>query len=164
MIIDNLPTIPSTVTTGDELAVERGTTTYKIDYDALAAAILAQAVKKTGDTMTGSFIVDASASGNPRYQLYGANDRKWTVYRNDSTDLIYAQWGDGLSWRTPLWMEWETGKVRMASPLDVSQGGTGAINAAGARTNIGSGCPSGTFTTADGKTVTVTNGFITAIT
>ena len=46
MIIDNLPTIPSTVTTGDELAVERGTTTYKIDYNALAAAILDGAVTK----------------------------------------------------------------------------------------------------------------------
>lgn len=32
------------------------------------------------------------------------------------------------------------------------------------RAQVGSGCPSGTFTTADGKTVTVTNGFITAIT
>lgn len=42
MIIDNLPTIPSTVTTGDELPVERGTTTYKIDYNALAEAILAR--------------------------------------------------------------------------------------------------------------------------
>ena len=283
MIIDNLPTIPSTVTTGDELAVERGTTTYKVDYNALESVILDKvlrqpstpvvfggsedafsanivtlldsmtpgesrtistyidvgtdnfdlsytyygtlykihdqyaagiltdnarslvligrsgsntvyfkalakeavvpvgvggtgattqagactnigAVKKSGDTMTGTLIVDASASGDPRYQLHGANGRKWTVYRNDSTDLIFAQWGDGLSWRTPFWMEWETGKVRMASPLDVSQGGTGAINPAGARANIGSGCPSGTFTTADGKTVTVTNGFITAIT
>ena len=60
MIIDNLPTIPSTVTTGDELPIERGTTTYKIDYNALAAAILAQAVKKTGDTMTGSLTINGS--------------------------------------------------------------------------------------------------------
>ena len=42
MIIDNLTSLPSTITTGDELPVERGTTTYKIDYDALAAAILAR--------------------------------------------------------------------------------------------------------------------------
>lgn len=49
MIIDNLPAIPSTVTTGDELPIERGTTTYKIDYAALAAAILA---KLGGDPVT----------------------------------------------------------------------------------------------------------------
>ena len=42
MIIDNLASLPSTITTGDELPVERGTTTYKIDYNALAAAILAR--------------------------------------------------------------------------------------------------------------------------
>lgn len=52
MIIDNLPTIPSTVTTGDELAVERGTTTYKIDYNALAAAILDGAVTKQLSTIS----------------------------------------------------------------------------------------------------------------
>ena len=42
MIIDNLTSLPSTITTGDELPVERGTTTYKIDYNALASAILAR--------------------------------------------------------------------------------------------------------------------------
>ena len=42
MIIDNLTSLPSTITAGDELPVERGTTTYKIDYNALAAAILAR--------------------------------------------------------------------------------------------------------------------------
>lgn len=42
MIIDNLASLPSTITTGDELPVERGATVYKIDYNALATAILAR--------------------------------------------------------------------------------------------------------------------------
>lgn len=42
MIINDLPTIPSTITTGDEIPVERGTSTYKIDYDALATAIISK--------------------------------------------------------------------------------------------------------------------------
>ena len=46
MIIDNLPTIPSALTTGDELAVERGTTTYKVDYNALETGILDKALKR----------------------------------------------------------------------------------------------------------------------
>lgn len=40
-IIDTLPAL-TTPTTGDELPIERGTTVYKIDYNQLAAAILAQ--------------------------------------------------------------------------------------------------------------------------
>ena len=46
MIIDNLPTIPSAVTTGDELPVERGTTTYKVDYNALETAILDKVLRQ----------------------------------------------------------------------------------------------------------------------
>lgn len=37
-----LPALPSAPTTGDELAIERGTGAYKIDYNALASAIIAQ--------------------------------------------------------------------------------------------------------------------------
>ena len=40
-IIDTLPAL-TTPTTGDEMPIERGTTVYKIDYNQLAAAILAQ--------------------------------------------------------------------------------------------------------------------------
>ena len=42
MIIDNLASLPSAITNGDELPVERGATVYKIDYNALATAILAR--------------------------------------------------------------------------------------------------------------------------
>lgn len=44
MIIDGLPTL-ATPATGDEIPIERGTTTYKIDYNALATAI----ISKLGD-------------------------------------------------------------------------------------------------------------------
>lgn len=54
--------------------------------------------------------------------------------------------------------------------LPIVRGGTGASTASGARTNLGLGTMatqnigvSGTFTTADSKTVTVTNGIITSI-
>lgn len=40
-IINDLP-VMSTPASGDELPIERGTTVYKIDYNALAAAIIAQ--------------------------------------------------------------------------------------------------------------------------
>lgn len=56
------------------------------------------------------------------------------------------------------------GTTTLITPLAVNSGGTGGIIPSQARANIGDGCPSGSFTTNDGKTVTVTNGFITAIT
>ena len=42
MIIDGLPALPTSPTTGDELPIERGTDTYKIDYNALASAIISK--------------------------------------------------------------------------------------------------------------------------
>lgn len=54
MIIDALTALPSTPTTGDELPIERGTTTYKIDYDALATAI----INKLGTVLKPADVVD----------------------------------------------------------------------------------------------------------
>ena len=54
MIIDALTALPSTPTTGDELPIERGTTTYKIDYDALATAI----INKLGTVLKPSDVVN----------------------------------------------------------------------------------------------------------
>ena len=57
-----------------------------------------------------------------------------------------------------------------ATAIAVANGGTGATAAAGARTNLGLGTmatqntgASGTFTSADSKTITVVNGIITSI-
>lgn len=44
MIIDGLETLPGAPASGDELPIEREDTAYKIDYDRLAAAILALCV------------------------------------------------------------------------------------------------------------------------
>lgn len=54
--------------------------------------------------------------------------------------------------------------------VPINRGGTGAIDATNARTNLGLGTmatqnigANGSFTTVDGKTVTVVNGIITSI-
>jgi len=54
-------------------------------------------------------------------------------------------------------------KVSLVEALSISNGGTGGSSPAAARENIGSGCASGSFETADGYTVTVEDGFITRI-
>lgn len=63
-----------------------------------------------------------------------------------------------------------TGAVTLAGTLAVANGGTGATTASGARTNLGLGTiatkntgATGTFTTVDLKTVTVTDGIIVSI-
>ena len=300
MIIDNLPTIPSTVTAGDELAVERGTTTYKIDYNALAAAILSQA-RVNPDSITLPYSVGTENTAEMEanlntilskmagsqlfytgtafknglmwfwgynynwspnnyadiyYQVHGhglihaqLDDNVWTIQKglpiisggtgattadaacanidavkrtstpvsfggseaNFSANLVtllgnmaigesriistsigeatdnftgYAAYY-GILYKIDS--KFATGIITdnvrstvligrsnsdivyfsaltKAAVVPVNVGGTGANTPAGARANIGSGCPSGTFTTADGKTVTVANGFITAIT
>lgn len=53
MIIDGLP-VMSSPQSGDEIPIERGTATYKIDYDALAAAIISKLGDPVGVSHGGS--------------------------------------------------------------------------------------------------------------
>ena len=48
-IIDQLPTLPTEPTTGDEIPIERGTTVYKVDYDDLATTAVEDVL---GDPVT----------------------------------------------------------------------------------------------------------------
>ncbi len=59
MIIDRLLPLPSAPASGDELAIERGVNAYKIDYDAFAAAIIAQYTKNNLTTATPGYALDA---------------------------------------------------------------------------------------------------------
>ena len=90
MIIDNLTSLPSTITTGDELPVERGTTTYKIDYNALASAILARLGAGSDN------IVDVAHGGTKANTRLGAQHELMAygagTYANDNP----ATYGPGV--------------------------------------------------------------------
>ena len=100
--------------TGDVFAIDTGTDTAKIDYNALATAILAQAVKKSGDTMTdtlnvprlnayynnangvqiwadseGGNIAIVSPDGH-EYQIDAFNNDQMRLYAYDDNDNIHA--------------------------------------------------------------------------
>ena len=94
------------------------------------------ALAKSGDTMTGALGINAVASQEPRIIIFGPNGRNWCLYIDDS-HLNFAQWGDGISWRNPLFFDWSTGGVGMLNPLGVLHGGTGATTPDGACANIG---------------------------
>lgn len=75
MQIHELNALSRAPQTGDVLAIDTGTDTAKIDYNALATAILAQAVKKSGDTMTGTLNV-------PRLDV-SSNNVNWVQIWSD---------------------------------------------------------------------------------
>lgn len=79
MIINDLPTL-SSPQTGDELPIERGTNTYKIDYDALATAI----ISKLGDP------VDVTHGGT-RATSASAARTNLSVYSKSETSAAIAQ-------------------------------------------------------------------------
>lgn len=183
-----LSALPSAPATGDLLAIASNSTTYKIDYNALETAILDKALRRPStpvafggseDAFSANIVtlLDSMAPGEHRTisTAIGAATDNFTgyaayygvLYKIDSkfatgimTDNVRSTVLIGRSNSDIVYFS----ALAKAAVAPVSVGGTGATTAAGARANIGSGCPSGTFTTADGKTVTVTNGFITAIT
>lgn len=85
-IIDDFPTLSSSPTTGDELPIERGTTTYKIDYDALASAIIS---KLGGDPVTIPHGGTGATTANAGRIALGAAP---TIYLNKATWAdVYAE-------------------------------------------------------------------------
>ena len=95
MIIDNLTSLPSTITTGDELPVERGTTTYKIDYNALAAAILAHALPNDDIVSTARGSVEKNQSVDITVGSTGVC--LIFIQRNNSGGAIYGVNGNVLT-------------------------------------------------------------------
>ena len=117
MIIDNLTSLPSTITTGDELPVERGTTTYKIDYNALAAAILARLGAGSDnivDVTHGGSGADTRLGAQHELMAYGAgahpNDNPATygagIYHLGSSAFNTSYWPAGSLWG--VMMIWST--------------------------------------------------------
>lgn len=95
MIIDNLTSLPSTITAGDELPVERGTTTYKIDYNALASAILAHALPNDDIVSTARGTVERDQSVDITIGSTGAC--MIFIQRNSSGGAIYGVNGNVLT-------------------------------------------------------------------
>ncbi len=112
MIIDRLPPFPFVPASGDEIAIERGVNVYKIDYDALAAAIIAQYTKNNLITTTPGYALDARQGktlndaiaatqsdiaiiidGNQTTHTGGASVGKYVIVRNSTisgiTDGLY---------------------------------------------------------------------------
>lgn len=171
MIIDNLPTIPSAVTAGDELAVERGTTTYKVDYNALAAAILAQAVSRTSTpvtfggseanfaanlvtllnsmSITESKIISVSANAGTDNFVNGATYYGFIYKIGDQfatgiiTDNVRSTVLIGRSNSDIVYFS----ALTKSAVVPVSVGGTGATTAAGALTNLYAAIPVSEYST-----------------
>lgn len=103
--IHELTALPSTLTTGNVFAVDTGDATYKIDYDALAAAIIG----KIGDPValahggTGATSAAAALANLGALQLvrYTTNGTEFTLNITPSNTykfaLIFADYGGPTS-------------------------------------------------------------------
>ncbi len=92
MIIDALTTLPSNPTTGDELPIERGTDTYKIDYDTLATAI----INKLGTVLKPSDVVNDLNSTDPTKVLAAPQGKALNDMMPKSTTLSITPNATGL--------------------------------------------------------------------
>ena len=108
MIIDGLPVLPSAPTSGDEIPIERGTNSYKIDYNALAVAIISQ------------------LGGNPVTIAHGGTGL--TVSPSLLVNLASTSAANILQ---------QSPRPGVDGVLPVANGGTGANTASGALTNLG---------------------------
>lgn len=134
MIIDGLPLLGAPAS-GDEIPIERGTTTYKIDYDALAAAIISKLGGDpvtaehggTGLTVTPSMLINL-ASGSAA-SVFQANPRPGV------TGVLPA--ANGGTGQTSLQAARNAmGLGDTTGALPVANGGTGAITVPGALSSL----------------------------
>lgn len=118
----------TTPSTGDILPIEHSGTTYKIDYNALAAAILARLGAGSDN------IVDVANGGTGAATAADAAKNitglTWDLSTNNTTDSWVPVIASGKLQHRVIPAAYNS------TPLAVSAGGTGAATAAAARTNL----------------------------
>ena len=137
--INDEASLPTTPTTGDVFAIESGGTTYKIDYNALATAIVnALAVKKTGDTMTGDLQINKSLPAV--YLATSGNTRAYMRYNGTGKYLQLVQYnpdnGKYENYCFPVANDEANSSYNILTskiPVTIAQGGSGQTTEAGMR-------------------------------
>lgn len=147
MIIDGLP-VMSSPQSGDEIPIERGTATYKIDYDALATAIISKLGDPVGVSHGGSGL---AVSPSLLVNLASANAD--TVMKQSPRPGVYgvlpiANGGSGLSASPSVLVNLASNaadnimkdnpRPGVTGTLPVANGGTGRTTASEAFANLSS--------------------------
>lgn len=88
-----LPTLPSAPASGDELAIERGTNAYKIDYNALADAIVAKTQSGLAIIVDGDTASMAVPVGGYAYIRNNTHGLAEGLYTNTSSSAFPASGG-----------------------------------------------------------------------
>lgn len=96
MIIDRLIPLPSAPASGDELAIERGTGTYKVGFDVLAGAVIDQS---TIQLQTATAISIPAPGSSVSYSMPGLTANHILTYWNFSASAENAPPAD-LTWTT----------------------------------------------------------------
>lgn len=97
MIIDRLLTIPSAPASGDELPIERGTNAYKIDYNALADAIVAKTQSGLAIIVNGDTASMAVPVGGYAYIRNNTHGLAEGLYTNTSSSVFPVSGGTANS-------------------------------------------------------------------